>query len=624
MIINDVWGQINIEPKYESIIKSREFCEMKNKTQLGLTTNANAVQTRYQHCIGTYYLACKLIEICKTKFFDILDITKEDEQAIKCMALVHDIGHGCFSHTSEKFLEGSHENRTIFILLNENSEIHQAIIESFGINVLQKTIDLIKMKEKIKSKGNLNSDNSLMLIIGKLLSGGIDIDRIDYIFRDSKYVTGEINDYSEILQNIELENVDDSLEVTFKSNAEYAIANFFNKRFELYDSVYLENNTKILEAIFGKFLNKTNFNLSWDTTEIEMNNYFRQNLSNNDIITKRYANLLFYRKLDDFFIIKEINNEKSYLIYKSRLFKLVPELYKYSDCFFESHYKISIYNRKNKIFINKDGLIQDISDNSKILNSELKKDKYIFGIDLLLLQKMLQQDYISDETIKNIITKIKNATKLEIEQEKKYIFCEELTKKPSKEFKLIEKSFNLQNAEYIQHIDIYYDDELNTLKQNRIALRKRIFNDKCEWTLKRPLIDKTSILKRDEKNFLSLEDAISFLKNEWNIFVGNLQEIISLNTIRAKYDLEYRNGKYEMVFDKTIAMKNNIELPPSYMIECELKGGNSCGLYFIDKIIKQFPFIEECIYSKKEIALNKFEEEKNKEQFSRKLVKPIN
>lgn len=105
MIVNDVWGTIKIEPKYETIIESKEFIDLKNKTQLGLNCNPNAIHTRYQHSIGTYFLACKLIDICKNKFSEILNINKEDEEAIKCMALIHDIGHGCFSHVSEKFLE---------------------------------------------------------------------------------------------------------------------------------------------------------------------------------------------------------------------------------------------------------------------------------------------------------------------------------------------------------------------------------------------------------------------------------------------------------------------------------------------------------------------------------------
>ena len=224
MTINDIWGQINVEPCYEKIINSKEFVSQKNKVQLGLNCNDNAIHTRYQHSLGVYYLACKLINLCKAKFSNILNITLEDEQAIKCMALVHDIGHGCFSHVSEKFLDGTHEDNTVNILLDENSEINNAIVSTFG---------------------------------------------------NSRFVMGENNDFSSILNSMKLEYIDDDLEIVFDSDAEYKIANFFNKRFELYDTLYLDNKTRVMEAIFGKFLELTNNHLSWNTTEVEMNNLFR-------------------------------------------------------------------------------------------------------------------------------------------------------------------------------------------------------------------------------------------------------------------------------------------------------------------------------------------------------------
>lgn len=603
MVVNDIWHQISIEQKYEKIINSREFNDMKNKTQLGLNCNSNAIHTRYQHSIGTYYLACKLVEICKSKFARILNITKEDEEAIKCMALVHDIGHGCFSHVSEKYLEGTHENRTVKILLDEKSEIHQAIVSSFGIDVLHKIVNLIKMKEQIKEKKTVDNENDLMLIIGKLLSGGIDIDRIDYIFRDSKYVTNETNDYSSILESIDLECIDDSLEVVFSSDAEYAIANFFNKRFELYDSLYFDNETKILESVFGAFLKKTGLNLTWDTTEIEMNNVFRESLKSSDEVIRRYAARLSVRKLDDDFLVKELNDKNGFKFYKNKLFSIVPELKKYSECLFESNSTMSIYNKSNKIFINKLGLIQDLSECTRILNSDLTKEKYIIAIDIFLLRKLLKQDNVKEEEIARIIANVKRATAVEIEQEKKYTFSS-LSKDPKKEFKLIREALNLGTAEYIENYDTYYDYK-GILEQARIAVRKREVAGKVEWTVKKPLTDKSSISKREERNFTSEEEVLLFLQKEWNLPIKCLDIIITLKTLRAKYDLEYYDGLFEVVFDKTIPILNEDELSPSYMLECELKSGSSCGLYFVNKLLSKYSFIEECKFSKKELALKK-------------------
>ena len=600
-VINDIWGKITIDDKYEKIINTKEFNDMKQKSQLGLNTNPNAIHTRYQHSLGVYHLACKLIEICKKKFNSTLSITKEDEEAIKCMALVHDIGHGCFSHVSEQFLPGTHENRTIEILLDENSEIHQVVVENFGEVVLQKIIDLIKMKEDIKGNNYDSNDNNLSMILAKLLSGGIDIDRIDYIFRDSFYVTGERNDFSAILDNIDLEYIDDSLEIVYDAKAEYLIANFFNKRFELYDTIYFEKTTRVLEAIFGNFIKELGFQFTWNTTEVEVQNLFRENLNNPDPITSRYAKLLYNRQIDEHFIIVEINNQEKYEYYQVELFSKVPILANYSECFLESNCKSSIYSG-NKIFIRKDGLIKDISECSKILNSELKKEKYILGIDLDLLKTLLKKDGRSPEEIKDIIKETLKATANEIEQEKKYVFTDEANINPIKGFKIVRDELGLGEAQYIENVDTYYDCE-SILEKYRINVRRRVSNGDEEWTVKRPLNDKTSISKRIEKNFKSLEDVLAFLQKEWNIPINHLEETLTLKTLRAKYNLDYNNGLFEIVFDKTTPFVNGEVLKPNYMIECELKKGNSSGLFLINRVISKLDFIKECKFSKKEIAM---------------------
>lgn len=607
MIIKDIWGVIKIEPYYEKIINSREFIALKNKSQLGLNCNDNAIHTRYQHSLGVYYLACKLIDICKQKFSSILDITLEDEQAIKCMALVHDIGHGCFSHVSEKFLDGTHEDNSVKILMDENSEINRVIIDTFGRNVLEKTIFLIKLKEHIKDKDLINTNPSLIFIVSKLLSGGIDIDRIDYIYRDSINVFKEQNDFSNILDSIELGYIDNDLEIIFSSDAEYKIANFFNKRFELYDTLYLNNETRILENIFNKFLAKTNINLNWNTTEIEMNNLFRTNICSKDILTRRCAQLLAQRKLDDNFLIKEVNSQENYKFLETRLLNLFSSINSlkirqdciYTDSISKSKCSTSIYNSKNKIFIDKGGVIQEMSDCSKILNLELKKDKYIIAVDLLLLRKMLEMDGLPPRYIDVIITNIKDIFSSGIEQEKKYII--ESTK-PSDEFKKIIKALKLINHQYIVNIDTYYDDEDKLLEKYRINLRRRVYNGIEEYTVKRPFNDKSSITKREEINFLNLDDAIDFIRNIWLIPIKTIKERYTFKTEREKYNLEYCDGIFEIVYDKTSPVLKNIPSKDIHMVECEFKRGNSSFLYFIDKTIQSFDFIEECKLSKKEIV----------------------
>lgn len=603
MIVNDLWGIIKVEKKYECIINSKEFKALKNKTQLGLNVNYNAVHNRYQHSLGTYYLACKLVEICKEKFADILNISNEDEEAIKCCALLHDIGHGCFSHVSEKFLTGTHEERTVALLLNEETQIHQAIITNFGESVLHKIIDLINLKENIKENKNIDCKNDMLLIVSKLLSGGIDIDRLDYIYRDSKYVYNENNNFSDILDYIDLEYIDDGLEIVFSDKAEFIIANFFNKRFELYDKLYFEKQTVILEEIFAKFIQVSQLQLTWDTTETQLNDIFRTYAAANDIILNRYATLLENRVLDEDVQIKEVSDKEVFDNLKNRLLKRVPILKEFNQCFFETSSQINIYNKKNKILINKDGLIQDISDYFEILNSYLKKEKFVLAVDINLLISLMNKKGFSPQDIASTVQEIKKCLSLDLEQEKKYGFSKEYYINPSDGFSIVKETLGLKDAKYITNVDVYYDHN-DILESRNINVRKRICSDgKQEWTVKRPLSDKTSISKREEKNFYSIEEVLNFLQSEWKIPINKLEELITLETNREKYIIEYQDSIIEVVFDATKSKYNNQEYDTNYMIECELKSGNTVSLYFLNEQMKQFKFLEEINQSKKKIAL---------------------
>ncbi|HBA38125.1 MAG TPA: hypothetical protein DCY94_05335 [Firmicutes bacterium] len=601
MTVRDIWGKIEVERDFELILNCKEYGDLRNKTQLGLNTNANANHTRYQHSLGVYFLVCKLIDICKKKFEGRLVITEDDEKALKVMALVHDIGHGCFSHVSERTLDGTHEERTVNILKDENTEIHRVLTSPpFGQKILDKVLELIQMKEKLKNKEGLDATNNLMLIIRKLLSGGIDIDRIDYIFRDSANVLGENNDFSGILDSIDLEYVEDSLEVVFDERAEYAIANFFNKRFELYDTVYCSTPTRILESIFDKLIEMTGFELTWNTSEVEMNNFFRECENDTNEIARRYARFLSTRSIDTDIIHKEINDFSSFEFEKNKILNAVPELKSHPNCIFVDSVNINIYNQKNKVFIKKGGLIRDIKECSRILNSDLRKEKHIFAVDLVALEHSLKRAGKTKEEIASIIKRIKKAMSPEIEQEKKYTFNEKSTD-PKTDFAEIKRCLNLGSCKLIENDDVYYDKD-GVLQELHINLRRREKENETEWTLKRPVKDSSSISKRNEKNFSSKEEALAFLRSEWGLIIDDVEEEITLKTKRAKYTLECFGGVFELVFDKTVPYVDGVAYPSFYMIECELKSGNSSGLYFINQKIKSFDFIDECNQSKKEIA----------------------
>ena len=275
MIIKDkIWGNIEIESKYESIVNSKELQKLKTKKQLGMSLCDKSIHTRFDHSIGVYYLACKLINVIKEKFSGYIIINEYEEDAIKIMALTHDIGHGPFSHLAERLLNGSHEDNTV-LLLKEKTSIHNEIVNNFGTTVLDKVIYLVELKEKVKNGEKISDTPDIMFIISKLLSGGIDIDRLDYLARDSYYELGCKYDFSDILNHINLDYIDDYLEISFDKNNEYIIANYLNKRYEMYDTIYLNDTKFIIEACLDKLIKKLNYKVTWNSNEEDILDFIK-------------------------------------------------------------------------------------------------------------------------------------------------------------------------------------------------------------------------------------------------------------------------------------------------------------------------------------------------------------
>jgi len=173
MILKDpLYGFINIEEPFKSLIETQEFQRLRNIKQLGLSylIYPSANHSRFEHSIGAFYLAQKIIERIsaeKTSQAEKIPYRKEFIAA----ALLHDIGHYPFSHAIERFIKlencASHEQHSINII--SHGQIAEIIKKSkLNINII---CDFIGGRGKL----------------GKLIAGQIDLDRLDYLKRDSYY-----------------------------------------------------------------------------------------------------------------------------------------------------------------------------------------------------------------------------------------------------------------------------------------------------------------------------------------------------------------------------------------------------------------------------------------------------
>lgn len=195
MIYKDIiYGNIELNGIYEEIANSKDFLRLKDIVQTAMSSLKYPdleQETRYEHSIGVYYLMCRTLNNLEKKLSkDGLHIDKEEKEIAKLAALLHDIGHGVHSHLLERIMNGSHEQKGIDIVRDSSTQIHQIIVRNYGEEFIDKLVqfmDCIYGKTKVSQTAELREDNTVPLksLLGSLISHNIDLDRLDYLIRES-------------------------------------------------------------------------------------------------------------------------------------------------------------------------------------------------------------------------------------------------------------------------------------------------------------------------------------------------------------------------------------------------------------------------------------------------------
>lgn len=234
-IINDpVYGFINIPSEIVfDLISHPYFQRLRYIKQLGMThlVYPGALHTRFHHALGAMHLMGLAIEILRSKGHEI---DKEEEEAATIAILLHDIGHGPFSHALEYSLVNGikHEDISMLIMEKLNAE--------FG-GRLTPAIDIFK--------GKYHKN-----FLAQLVSGQLDLDRMDYLNRDS-FFTGVSEGVISFDRIIKMFNVlDDNLVIEEKGI--YSIENFLISRRLMYWQVYLHKTVIAGEMVLVKILKR--------------------------------------------------------------------------------------------------------------------------------------------------------------------------------------------------------------------------------------------------------------------------------------------------------------------------------------------------------------------------------
>jgi len=240
-IINDpVHGFIKIPHEILfDIIEHPYFQRLRRISQTGLLSLIfpGAKHTRFHHALGAMNLMFKALETLKLKG---VKVSKEEEKAAMLAILLHDIGHGPFSHALENMLMDDWHHEKISILL---------------MNRLNK-----EFKGKLDLAIEMFQGKYHRSFFNQLISSQLDVDRMDYLKRDSFY-TGVSEGSVNVERIISMMNVSDE-KLVIDAKGIYSIENYLTARMFMYWQVYYHKTAALAEHILVQILNRAKYLVS--------------------------------------------------------------------------------------------------------------------------------------------------------------------------------------------------------------------------------------------------------------------------------------------------------------------------------------------------------------------------
>ena len=289
-IINDpVHGFIKIP--YEiifDIMEHRCFQRLRRISQTGLLSLIfpGATHTRFHHAIGAMHLMFNALEILKQKG---VKISTEEEKGAMLAVLLHDVGHGPFSHALENILMDNWHHEKLSLLLMEQ------LNEEFSGEL---TIAIQMFQGKYHRK-----------FFNQLISSQLDVDRLDYLKRDSFYTgvsEGNINT-QRILSTLNV--LDDELVLDEKGI--YSIEHYLVARMFMYWQVYYHKAAVLAENLLIKIMNRAKTLVSQNVKVEASENlkYFLYRESSTDATEEDIARFM---ELDDTDVLQAIKSWKNH------------------------------------------------------------------------------------------------------------------------------------------------------------------------------------------------------------------------------------------------------------------------------------------------------------------------
>ncbi|HEX3186049.1 MAG TPA: HD domain-containing protein [Pyrinomonadaceae bacterium] len=222
------------------LIDATEFQRLRRIKQLGLGlyTYQGAEHSRFTHSLGAFHLMTRVLDRLGERYA----IKPADRIAARAAALLHDVGHGSFSHVMEKVLNFHHERWTMDVILSESSEIGD-LLRSHSPDLPAQVASII---------GGTFQPSAL----AQLVSSQLDVDRMDYLLRDS-LMTGAkygIYDLEWIINALAIDEAADRIYV--EARGVYAVEEYLQARYYMFRQVYFHRTLRSAEAVLRSIIRR--------------------------------------------------------------------------------------------------------------------------------------------------------------------------------------------------------------------------------------------------------------------------------------------------------------------------------------------------------------------------------
>lgn len=219
------------------LINSKEMQRLRRIKQLGGTYQVfqSAEHSRFVHSLGVYQVVRRMLETeCLTN-----TLSDYDKLCVMCAGLLHDIGHGPFSHSFEGVFEENHEDMTVRMIL-EKSEVHDILVSLYK-----------QLPQDVASIIQHTHPNRILI---QMVSSQLDADRMDYLLRDS-YMSGTTYGHFDMSRILRTMRIRDG-KIVYKESGVQAIENYILARYHMYWQVYYHPTARsyehLLQSIFQR------------------------------------------------------------------------------------------------------------------------------------------------------------------------------------------------------------------------------------------------------------------------------------------------------------------------------------------------------------------------------------